>query len=988
MGETAVTPTGLAARSGATAAARQREAFDNPAEKALTFAEGIVDALSFGLLHETGDLAAIRRDVNSGPALFGQLTGFVAGMGVGPVSKVAAGGKALGEKAAAAVLKDVSAGTRGAIAAKTAGGATEMAGLMAAGAVGHQVTDAILDDKEFSGAAVLHEAGMSALMGGGFSFLSGVFGRAASRSQVKSQGGLLDAASPESRGLVDHVSTARKGWDDALEVHEQRFGALRVLEREGISELNTVPEFMAKRELAVAEARAARSTLDALDFEAAMAGKPREYAKWHNAMEHYQERVGHLDDLMTRSHLERMTPQAPGAAPSYRPKVVEPGKPSDVPGGHGVNPTQAAAEGGPGRTAFELDDLMRRDPALLPAYERLHGRPYEFIPNPPGSNLGGVATETSELVSRAGTPRAMRGEAPAGPTPTEASAAAWAPSSPPGRFNASEFSPNTLAGEGVGARLVDRELAAMPGGNFMPAADIRQNAEAFAQFRQRAATGQGAVPAPGTPVPIPGTSTTQVIGRGKPAEQPVVPVGSSKPTQVIERQPRLQDPYATTRVIDRAGPAAPAKPSAAQVEGKAAVRRYLDEWSAASDRLGPRHSPGDVAAQEIRRTVEAIRGAAGGREVSAAATDIGTHLKLPPSRSALGAELNGIYAMRQLANVAADASKGTVMGGGTRNRFIDWITRRSVGRMGAMIGGAVIGNQVGGPVGYFAGAALAYKYIGFGGRAAGAAGRLYTKAVAAGAVLLGGKRSVYAARATLGNRTEGTDVPTYSERGPIKDPVERIQELQRVAQTPATVAEYVARAAGDLNIVAPEFVAATAAVATAQLTFLLSKAPPVEYDRLGRPIRPSSGSVRQFVEAERAVFNLDDILDSVARGRVSRIQVEALQQAHGPVYTKMAAFLLSDPEKLAALERSKLRTIEMVVGIPLTSASDPMFIARQQMGWGPEQMPGEGMPGAGPAQALKIPGTGGPPSDRAGAAYGSTPTPSQSYGTSGRAPGN
>src|SRR5690606_30069907 len=109
---------------------------------------------------------------------------------------------------------------------------------------------------------------------------------------------------------------------------------------------------------------------------------------------------------------------------------------------------------------------------------------------------------------------------------------------------------------------------------------------------------------------------------------------------------------------------------------------------------------------------------------------------------------------------------------------------------------------------------------------------------------------------------------------------------------------------------------------------------------LGRPVPPSAGALRKFLEAENAVFHLDAVLDAVARGHVTSVQVEALRRAHTPVYSRLAAFLLDDPEKLARLERAKLRTIQMIVGVPLTPGADPEFVMRQQLSWASAKEPG------------------------------------------------
>lgn len=953
LGESQVSTEGLAARAAQSAQARRREAFDTTADKALTFAEGVIDAASLGFLHFTGDAADIRRDVNSKYATAGQLVGFAAGMEAGPVKALAGMGKKAGEKAARAVLGEVAEGSRAAVGVKTVGGAGEMAAVMGSTAIGHQVTDALLDDKPFSAHAVVHEAGLGAVLGGGFSFLSGVFSKAAKRYEIAGQGGLLDAESEVSKGLGDHVSSARKAWDDALDIHESRLGVLKQLEVDGALD-NAVPQFIGEREIAVAKAKGARSVLEGLDFDAAMAGEPKAMKRYVRALEDYEQSIGQLDDLMRARQYERVRPQQPG-----RP-IQDPGSPV----------TQNV--GLPMDEVARMDDLMR-DPARAAEYEAIHGRPYAPQAQRAASEApmpGGQVSPTSELKTPVakGIPRGVA-ETPGEPP----GVGPWQPSAPPGRFNPAEWTPARVVGEQGEGRLLApttpakdlnnvlsnvheglaKDQLLLPDGYFIPAADARQNAAAFENFRQRMATDtpmgrptpmQSAAPAPA------GEGATPVIRRGtpEPSIRPETPTGpASAPSET----------------------AAPRE----MTEGQRAVRRYLDEWYAASDAMGPKLSPGDAAADHIRRVLSNIQATTAGREASAGMTDMGKALGLE-ARTSLGATLNDIYSMRRLADVGADASKGTVMRGQRGNRFVNWVARRSAGKIGASLLGGAIGSKIGGPVGYFAGAALAYKYVGFAGRASGAAGRLYQKTIKAADGLLSGKGASYAARAAAGNRPIA-----YSDRGPIKDPVERIEDLRRVASSPATMADFVARASGDLNLVSPEFVAASVQSVQAQLGFLLSKAPPLKYDRLGRAMQPSAGALRRFLEAENAVFDLDGVLKAVQTGRVTQVQVEALQMAHTPVYTKLATYLLNDPVTLEKLDRAKLHTIQMVTGMPLTPSSDPAAVMRSQIVWeAARQM----QPQQGATQALKIPGAGRAPSD----IPSSTSTPAQSY--TGRAPGN
>jgi hypothetical protein len=1030
LGESKVSPAGLASRAVAAGQQRRRDAFDNWGDALLTFAEGITDAASLGLLHIPGEAANIRRDVNSGSQFLGNMVGFVGGMAGGPVRAVAGVGKKAGEKAAKAVVGEVAEGSRAAVGVKTAGGAAEMATLMGTHSVGRQITDALLDDKDFSAAAAIHEAGLGAILGGGFSFLSGVFGRAAKRSDIQGQGGLMDPTSDASKSFAEHVRGAREALDKSMTTYEQRLGALKQLEKDGLLE-GAYPEFMATRDTAMAAASRARKQLDGLDFEAALNGKPKEWGRWVKAWDDFDASMKQLDDVMQARQIERAKPGQLGQP------LQDPGVP------------QTQNLGIPQEWVGQMDDLMR-DPARAAEYQRLYGSKYApqtqnyRLDDGPGLP-GGQRSPTSELPTGPLQPRNRDLPLPPPRTPVvdplAAEGAAPLPGTPlPGRAMVSGrgytataspqqralqalddtggFSSEVRAaapqrpgelppGWGPGTTPVrpvwEMENTAWYGpGEYGAASMVRQNAENFSRFMDmtrptpvRPAAG----PSPMMPEVAPSAPiTTPVIPRpGTPTTTPVIPRTGTPITEVEVRPmqgPRVTGPETPITPVRQRTDVVP-RDGTTQVtgkerlrrgveesrksEGRQAVRRYIEDWHAASDAAGPRFSPGDHAADRIRGVLQQLQGMAGGREIAAATTDLAKKLRLPEVRSTLGNTLNDIYTMRQLANLAADASKGTVIKGVRNSPALEWVLRRSAARMAGEVGrGAVKGvaGKLMGNVGYYAGAGMVYQVVGAFGRVAGAAGRLYEKSVKAVDTLLSGKRASYAARAAAGNRPVA-----YSDKGPIKDPVERLEELRRVASSPSTLSDFVARVAGDLNLLAPEFVAATVAQVTAQMQFLLSKAPPARYDHLGRPLPPSAGDIRKFLEAENAVFHLEGVLDAVAKGRVTKVQVEALRVAHAPVYSRIATYLLDDPEKLARLERAKLKTVGMIVGLGLTPDADPAFVMRQQASWEPEMPPGETM---GKTQALKIPGAGKPPSE----APSSQPTPAQSYGMNGRAPGN
>lgn len=979
----------------------RREQFDNWSDRLLTFGEGVADAMTLGLVHDPSEAGDIRRQVNSGAALLGQLAGTAIGLKVpSPAGIVAHAGEDAGAAAARAVLGPAVGPLtpRAAIAAEAAGGAGEMAALMGAGSVGHQFTDSVLGDKQFSGHAVLEEAGLGAVLGGTVKFLGATFGRAATRGEVVAQNPLMDPESPESKDIGNAVGDARQALDAAVDHHEKVLGAIKQVAKDG-DYGQIADDFIAEREAALDAVEKAGSKLDALSFDGAATGGPKDFNAWRDALDDYHTSVDDLGDLMRRPPDLAVGPDAAAQRDALLAKI------DALQARTAGMPDDGSQLMLPPSDVHEANALFAANPELRAQYEELYGRQFNPLPTPEGQPEmpGGVETETSGLktpVQRGGaadvdvpatpslgnrfdlsdTPNEMRAPAePATPTP-------WEPTSPGGRFSLSEWTPNTLAGEGIGlGREVDG-LIKYPDGYFGAAADVRANAEAFSKFMDAVTSPVQAVESEGagaTPVMRRAEATAEPVAQPTPVMRVQPEQVTGQPTPVLPRPPVSNLPTPVT--LEELDPTKPPEPpeaarmhltakQRAALDAKqaaaAATRRVIEDWYSVA-RNAPVVSAGDRAAERISDILAGIRATDKGLADAAGNTDFGKLLGLSPGRTALGQQLNDVYTLRQLAEVAAQSSKGTVIRGVTKNRTINWIVRRGAGKLGASMLGGAVGGRLGGPVGYALGAALATKYLGFAGRAAGIAGRTYRATMKAASAIMRGSRGTIMARALAGNRP-----PVYGPEGPIKDPVERMREVQRLAASPATVAQLVAQSAGDLAVVHPGLVQAMIQSAIARVQFIAQYAPPVRTDPLGRPFPPSSKDLRQFREAETAANDLDSILDSLNHGTISTIQAAALQQAHAPVHAELAAFLLKDPDALRALNREQQRVAGMVLGLPITPGSDPSFVLRQQLGWAAApQQPQQHSP----TQALKIPGAGPPPS--------AMPTPSQSM-TSGRAPGN
>jgi hypothetical protein len=319
-----------------------------------------------------------------------------------------------------------------------------------------------------------------------------------------------------------------------------------------------------------------------------------------------------------------------------------------------------------------------------------------------------------------------------------------------------------------------------------------------------------------------------------------------------------------------------------------------------------------------------------------------------PSTDNVGAYMDQVYALRKAGVLAADEARGI-----------------ATPLRGAMAG--MMGHAVGGPMGAVAAVAADLLYLKRGGRLSAATGRLMGSAAQAAEKLLTSKRVrvLAGAGASIGSN----QAHAYSDRGPIEDPVERIQEVQFLAANPDTVRQRVADAAADLAD-QPQLLRALQDRAVNQVQRVALRAPAIVFDKLGRPLMPPTGKMREFHEYENAVHDLPGVLAAVSKGIATKPQIAALQENWPSVHVKLALGLMTDPERLKKLPRETLRMVEAVTGAPLSNASDPMWLARQAQAWTPPAPPVQ--PQA--PQAFNI--------NPAGA-----PTPSQSNAT-GRAPGN
>lgn len=355
--------------------------------------------------------------------------------------------------------------------------------------------------------------------------------------------------------------------------------------------------------------------------------------------------------------------------------------------------------------------------------------------------------------------------------------------------------------------------------------------------------------------------------------------------------------------------------------------------------------PLDDAEARVQAAMAELVEKSGGRLDSAGALGLLEKVGIRPAADNVGAYMDQVYALRKAGLLAADAARGvkTPLGGALKS--------------------ALLGGAIGGPAGGVAAVAANMMYLRRGGHIAAATGRLMAAAAGAAQKLLSSTK-VRAVAAAASNYPHA-----YSDRGPIKDPVERIQEIQFLAANPEHIRSRVAENAADLAD-QPDLLRALQDRAVNQVQRLALRAPAVYFDKLGRALSPPGGKLREFFEYENAVHDLPGLLKQLSAGGLTRPQAAALRESWPSVHVKVASAFLDDPDRLRKLPRETLRAVENITGIPLTNAGDPHWLARQAQAWVPPAPTTE----PGRPQAFNINPDG-------------APTPAQSNAT-GRAPGN
>jgi len=985
----------------------QRSALDNADDKALTFAEGVVDALSLGLIHQHGDLAELRRDVNSGSALLGQLGGTVGGMFVtGPVKFVAGAGEAVGKAAASSLLKSPIL-TRG-VTEASIGGA-----LAGAGSIGHQLSDAIIDDKPFSAEAILHDAGLGTVLGFGTGLAGGYLSslRGASRAAVKGQGGLFDPESVKSLTVSDHVRDAVNAVDASVERHAANLGVLRTLADEG--EVPVIGDLMEKRAGLLSDARDARRRIG--DVAEGMASSdPKKYKAFREAVDDYLDSHSQLDELMRPRGWENLKPITP-----------EPYRPQRAPG-FGVGPVDEAAMAAGGDVTTlsqDLDNAMGKgvgdhpfEPATpeevrsaerRAAYERTYGRKYEPGPEPqfaqsaetgPMAGEGGVGTTAEEqglvdVHDRIGAEDATNpGRRAKGRAHSPAGEPAPAPFAKPDPFSELGSHPvegsyiKDFRGEGVPlsepphdpgyARQFAKERLdpslrdvswSRPAENprFGPMTEARMAAK------------------PLVPQAAEDNLLHGAIGESGGREVSVLPDGYMAPTNSLQEQAaqfaefknRLAED--TQARIARRAAAKEARASLREMNGDLApelqagekVPGSLDDLNKLLGVEGEMHGPAEAQSTpgatryadkpNARKWIDEWYSQVKVHGPTASPGDVAaTRItqSIDDIFAATEGRVDAVAALDLGPKFGLKPAKSSLASRMDQvwllRQAADQVSREGVKASGNAAGSVakkalstVFGAKVGGKLGALVGLA-ASGYAGGVAKIAVATGRLGEAVAKAGAAMLVPRVTGAAAAAVVAANRPAS----YGAGPPIHDPVQRILQLQRLAASPDAIRDRVAKSAGDHTLTAPTLVQHLQEATVGTITALSLKAPKIYLDRFNNPYAPEGQALRRFLEAENTLHNLPVALKAIEQGNATRAQIEAVRDFYPAVAARLVQAAISDRDALSKAPPERKQQVDILLGGGVATHNDPGFAARQAAAWAPQQQPQS----PNKAQALKL----------------------------------
>lgn len=1003
--------------------------FDSADYGVSSFAQGLADAVSFGFVVDHSIEGKKAREHHGVSGFLGNVAGTVATLGLSaPGKAIVAAGEGIGKLAAGTILR----GAEGKLAQAATRATVEAATGAIIGTVmstTHQLGDAIIEDKPFSAEAVAHEAGLNALFGFGIGGAAGLLSKGgASKGVLQSQGGILDPKSLKSAELLKHHADAIDGYQRAIGAHADNVHIMEAIANDhGFLSAGVVKG----RRASVKAAQDAHEALKEFDLEKILAGQgPKNLEKvnkYVEAYDHYQTSLEKLNqDMVHRPGEADWVNQTPGGATQIGNKVSGPPRPaSKVP----ANETA-------GVTPIDETDIIGSESIEAPAETPVETKvqtPNDWLTT--GHKIVGQEAPGTASLRAIKEPVVAPAKGPAPDIRMSSEQALdiynkneWAPGS---RLpNTQELDALIAARDAVKPESWDQVMARR---NVELDAELAKRpnpAKELAEIQSRK-TGQGAAleapVIPRSPVSpeLPKIHSeaenaqllNEVISKpqGKPGNEtakggsikdnlaatggkPVIegagtgPVGSLDDLNKLAASPpqvknagigngvggkRAQ----AADLADQAEAAYKAhKAAASKAVNEGYVKQWIRDWVKINEKT-IRVSPGDEAAARMKSAIDGMQQVAGTKLNSTGGLNPQDLLGMPKAVTSMGERIQQIYALRQLAKIAADSARGVKVPTSITGKVLDWAKRKVVTSAGSHLLGGVLGAHFGGPLGFYIGSQLMGSGVKSIASAGAAAGRLATKLAEASSVLLSGGRSVAIARAATRAVTDNV-AHEYDHQGPIKDFVKRVETIHSLAKNPEALRAQVASNLGNIQYEIPEVAAGIIEHAVNRVQRISARMPVFMYNQLGGVINPAASRVRQGCEYENAANSLDSIIDAVKSGTASRIQIDALRECYPEAHMELTKGILADNIKLAKLSPDGLRIPEMILGTRLGSMGDPMSVMRHQTNWMSANQANED---AVASQGKPANGANGKPQ-----AYklGGAPTANQVQGTTGRAPGN
>lgn len=941
----------------------QLKSYNTAGDTALTFAEGVTDALTFGFGHERGygpdGDPDIRRGQNPNSQWLGEMTGIALGLVSGSgEAKLAELGETLGKKVAGTLLGE---GKVGSIASKMFGEAGANAAISAAQATGHQSWDALLSDKPIAVEAIAHETGMGALLGAGFGGAEGFFGSLGK--------GVARSAVEDGINAPEFLKTASTTFDQsvhelrtALRLNETRFGILN----EAVGDYRIPDDFRTDRlERLEAAQEAEANLIKQGNAEYALSTSPKQAFKWQQAFEEFHTTLGELDQAMTPK-LKEIDPWMKVQelnSPAYKAMMDHLNGLKDA-SGEIINPDQLLP--GENRVSPDIGEANLGG-RLSESSERGTGIGRRPAPmEPPVEPSAELPESVDGRPSPIGQPKAQynvvsvgRKSGPRSPAARALAEIPEAPQTPqPGvdiegaidSVNSNRYKPPHVKGDlnvQVGEPRYDTQ------GNISFDKDIRPE-DINAGDR-----GKG------------GADLAGVIGAVNKEKYRTPNIEGDLDTPVGE--PRYDD-NGHVSFEDDVSPEYKNKEAARVTDAQHDHRSFIDDWVKDYKRMDF-GTPGGRALDKINDYMKTLNDSSNGRLDAAGALNMARTEGFGESTTELGNRFQQAWSINKLAKDASAASRLAADRALTKSAEVkDKIIKTLGTKLTIGVGGAVVGGGAYGQKGAILGASLATGYLAFGGKVAGTIAKLKSAVTTAGQAILKGSRTTIIAQASS-NAVSYNHPWSYSDKGPIKDPIERIQEIQHVAAHPDLITAQVTKNTEDLNTVHSELHQLLTQQLNQRMINLSIRAPKFVWDKFGQPLQPAEGAMRKFLEYENATNDLVGTLHAISKGMVTQDQSDGLRDSWPAWHTKLSAQLLNDPAQLKSLGPTQLNNVEKITGLDFTGKQDPQYVMRQQAGWAVATSQSTGHQPNGKPQAFKINNT---PS--------ATSTVNQS--SSGRAPGN